>query len=112
MLRVLPNLEIAATGSDLEQSDRLALTAYATPVSDFVWRLEAGKLLAAIEAGRQVEEIRAFLAARSDVALQTLAARYASRLADADQLRGAADVRRAHQRVEMQQQVEVDGLHW
>jgi hypothetical protein len=33
------------------------------------------------------------------------------RLADADELRGAAHVRRAHQRVEMQQQVEIDGLH-
>jgi hypothetical protein len=69
VLQVLPNLEIAATGSDLEQSDRLALDAYATPVSDFVWRLEASKLLAAIEAGRQVEEIRAFLGARSGAAL-------------------------------------------
>jgi hypothetical protein len=69
VLRVLPNLEVAATGSDLEQSDRLALDAYATPVSDFVWRLEAGKLLGAIEAGRKVEEIREFLAARSGAAL-------------------------------------------
>src|SRR5260370_21569854 len=69
VLRVLPNLEIAATGSGLEASDRLALNAYATPVSDFVWRLEAGKLLAAIEAGRQVEEIRGFLTARSSVEL-------------------------------------------
>ena len=65
VLRVLPNLEIAATGSGLEQSDRLALGAYANPVSEFVWRLEPGKLLAAIEAGRQVEEIREFLKARS-----------------------------------------------
>jgi hypothetical protein len=75
VLRVLPNLEIAATGSDLEQSDRLALDAYAAPVSDFVWRLEAGKLLAAIEAGRQVEEIRTFLAARSGAALPDTATR-------------------------------------
>ena len=75
VLRVLPNLEVAATGSDLEQSDRLALDAYATPVSDFVWRLEAGKLLAAIEAGRKVEEIREFLAARSGVALPDTATR-------------------------------------
>ncbi|MBZ5621482.1 MAG: helicase-associated domain-containing protein [Acidobacteriia bacterium] len=75
VLRVLSNLDIAATGSDLEQSDRLALNAYATPVSDFVWRLEAGKLLAAIEAGRQVEEIRAFLAARSGAALPDTATR-------------------------------------
>ncbi len=75
VLRVLPNLEIAATGSDLEQSDRLALNAYATPVSDFVWRVEASKLLAAIEAGRQVEEIRAFLVARSGAALPDTATR-------------------------------------
>jgi len=75
VLRVLPNLEVAATGSDLEQSDRLALDAYATPVSDFVWRLEAGKLLAAIEAGRKVEEIREFLAARSGAALPDTATR-------------------------------------
>jgi hypothetical protein len=69
VLRVLPNLEIAATGADLEQSDRLALDAYATPVSDFVWRLGAGKLLAAIEAGRKVEEIGEFLAARNGAPL-------------------------------------------
>jgi hypothetical protein len=69
VLRVLPNLEVAAAGSDLEQSDRLALDAYATPVSDFVWRLEAGNLLAAIEAGRKVEEIREFLAGRSGATL-------------------------------------------
>ena len=75
VLRVLPNLEIAATGSDLEQSDRLALNAYATPISDFVWRLEAGKLLAAVEAGRQVEEIRVFLVARSCAALPDTATR-------------------------------------
>jgi hypothetical protein len=75
VLRVLANLEIAAVGSDLEQSDRLALNAYATSVSDFVWRLEAGKLLAAIEEGRSVEEIREFLAARSGVAIPDTVAR-------------------------------------
>jgi hypothetical protein len=75
VLRVLPNLEIVAAGSDLEQSDRLALNAYATAVSDFVWQLEAGKLLAAIEAGRQMEEIREFLAARSGEALPGTVAR-------------------------------------
>lgn len=69
VLRVLTNLEIVAAGSDLENSDRLALDAYATAVSDFVWRLETGKLLAAIEAGRHVEEIREFLVARSGEAL-------------------------------------------
>jgi hypothetical protein len=72
---VLPNLEIAATGSALEQSDRLALNAYATSVSDFVWRLDSGQLLAAIEAGRHVDEIREFLVARSGAALPDTASR-------------------------------------
>ena len=75
VLRVLPNLEIAAIGADLEPGDRLALNAYATSVSDFVWRLEAGKLLAAIEEGRSVEEIREFLAARSGAAIPDTVAR-------------------------------------
>ncbi|MBI5485827.1 MAG: helicase-associated domain-containing protein [Deltaproteobacteria bacterium] len=65
VLRVLPNLEIAAIGTELEQADRLALDAYATRVSDFVWRLDAGRLLVAIEEGRSMTEIREFLAARS-----------------------------------------------
>ena len=41
VLRVLPNLEIAAIGAELEQGDRLPLDAYATKVSDLVWRLDA-----------------------------------------------------------------------
>ncbi len=65
VLRVLPNLEIAAIGAILEQGDRLALDAYAINVSDLVWRLEAGKLWSATEDGRSVEEIREFLSARS-----------------------------------------------
>ena len=63
VLRILPNLEIAAIGPDLEQGDRLALDTYATRVSEYVWRLDSGKLLAAIEEGRAVAEIREFLAA-------------------------------------------------
>jgi len=65
VLRVLPNLEVAAIGAELEQGDRLALDAYAIRVSDLVWRLDAGKLLAAIEEHRPVDEIREFLTARS-----------------------------------------------
>jgi hypothetical protein len=64
VLSVLPNLVIEAR-PDIEKSDFLALHAYATPVDDFVWRLEGDKLLTAVEAGRQVEEIRTFLTARS-----------------------------------------------
>lgn len=49
VLRVLPDLEIAAIGEALEQGDRLALDAYAVRSSDFVWKLETGKLLSAVE---------------------------------------------------------------
>jgi hypothetical protein len=82
VLRVLPNLEIAAVGAELERGDRLALDAYATRVSDFVWRLDAGKLLAAIEEGRPVAEIREFLAARSGAALPDTVLRLLEDVAD------------------------------
>ena len=82
VLRVLPNLEIAAIGSALEQGDRLALDAYATRVSDLVWRLDAGTLLAAIEEGRPVAEIREFLAARSGAAIPDTVARLLEDVAD------------------------------
>ncbi|OFW65656.1 MAG: hypothetical protein A2Y74_04050 [Actinobacteria bacterium RBG_13_63_9] len=82
VLRVLPNLEIAAIGAELEQGDRLALDAYATKVSDLVWQLDAGKLLAAIEEGRSVDEIREFLAARSGAPIPDTVARLLADVAD------------------------------
>jgi len=69
VLRVLPNLEIAAIGDGLEQWDRLALDAYATSISDLVWKLDPGKLLSAVDQGRSVEEVREFLQARSGAPL-------------------------------------------
>jgi len=82
VLRVLPNLEIAAIGAELEQGDRLALDAYANKVSDLVWRLDAGKLLAAIEAGRPVVEIQEFLSARSGAPIPDTVARLLEDVAD------------------------------
>ncbi len=82
VLRVLPNLEIAAIGGELEQGDRLGLDAYATRVSDLVWRLDAGKLLAAIEGGRPLVEIREFLAARNGGAIPGTVARLLEDVAD------------------------------
>lgn len=82
VLRVLPNLEIAAIGSTLEQGDRLALDAYATRVSDLVWRLDAGRLLAVIEEGRPVAEIREFLAARSGTPIPDTVVRLLEDVAD------------------------------
>ncbi len=73
VLRVLPNLEIVADGTALEAGDRLALNAYATPVSDFVWRIEMAKLLAAVEEGRPVAEFREFMKARSGEIPDTVA---------------------------------------
>ena len=69
VLSVLPNLEITAIGAELEQGDRIALDTYATKVSDRVWRLDQAKLLAAVEAGRPIDEVREFLTARSSVAI-------------------------------------------
>jgi hypothetical protein len=69
VLSVLPNLEITAIGAELDQGDRIALDTYATQVSDLVWRLEQARLLAAVEEGRPIEEVRAFLSARSNVAI-------------------------------------------
>lgn len=82
VLRVLPNLEVAAIGAELEPGDRLALDAYATKVSDLVWRLDAGKLLAAIEEGRPIDEIREFLTARSGTALPDTVSRLLEDVAD------------------------------
>ncbi len=76
VLRVLPNLEIAATGADLEYVDRLALDGFATRVSESVWRLESGKLLASIEEGRSLREICDFLAARGGAAIPETVARF------------------------------------
>jgi len=79
---VLPNLEIAAVGPDLEQGDRLALDVYATRVSDLVWRLEEGKILVAITEGRTLEEIREFLASRSSAPIPGIVARLLDDIAE------------------------------
>jgi hypothetical protein len=75
VLSVLPNLEITAIGSELDQGDRIALDTYAIQVSDLVWRLDQAKLLAAVEEGRPIDEIREFLTARSSVAIPDTVAR-------------------------------------
>jgi len=69
VLSVLPNLEITAIGTQLDQGDRIALDSYATQVSDLVWRLDQSKLLGAVEEGRPIDEIRKFLTTRSSVAI-------------------------------------------
>ena len=69
VLRVLPNLRISVLGDTIEDADRLALDAYATRISDSWWKLDLGKLLSAMDQGRSMAEIRAFLEARSGAPL-------------------------------------------
>jgi hypothetical protein len=62
---ILPNLELAVTGTALTYADRLALERYAEQTSDHVWRLRRDKLLAAIEHGEAVVDVLEFFAART-----------------------------------------------
>ncbi len=69
VLKVLPCLDVVATGADLEPGDRMALEGFAVRTSDVVWKLERGRLLSAIEEGRPVAELRELLVTRSGAEL-------------------------------------------
>ncbi|MET7425391.1 helicase-associated domain-containing protein [Dactylosporangium sp. NPDC005555] len=64
VLKVLPNLDIVVTG-ELPPVDRLMLDAYAHRTADRVWALREATLLAALDAGRGLDQLREFLAARA-----------------------------------------------
>jgi hypothetical protein len=68
VLQVLPNLEVVAT-EVLPPADTLFLERIATPSSDFVWRIERGKLIEAAERGYAVSDAVDFLQAKSEAAL-------------------------------------------
>lgn len=63
-LKVLPNLDIVATG-EISPADRLVLDAYTARTSDRVWTLTAATLLTALDTGRTLEEFTRFLRSRS-----------------------------------------------
>lgn len=63
-LEVLGNFDIVAT-ADLPAADRLVLDAYATHTADRVWTLSAQSLLAAIDAGRSLDDLSSFLTERA-----------------------------------------------
>jgi signal transduction histidine kinase len=63
-LKVLPNLDIVVTG-ELPPADRLMLDVYATQTADRVWTLREATLLAALDAGRSLDQLRQFLATRA-----------------------------------------------
>jgi hypothetical protein len=66
LLRVLPNREIAVTGSALPPGDTLFLERFAERVSDAVWRLSEPRCLAAVEEGMSLAELQEFLRSRND----------------------------------------------
>lgn len=63
-LKVLPDLDVVATGT-VSPADELLLCAYAERVGDRVWTLSASSLRAALDAGRDLAELTAFLTRRS-----------------------------------------------
>jgi hypothetical protein len=75
ILKVLPNLEIAAVGP-LDPGDRFTLDLYAGRHSDAVWRLDRSRLLQALEAGHTVSELSSFLKVRSGEELPEAISRF------------------------------------
>jgi XPB/Ssl2-like helicase family protein len=64
-LKVLANLDIVAVGA-VSQADRLLLSAYAEQTGDRVWSISAATLLAAVDTGRKLAELTAFLTSRTE----------------------------------------------
>jgi hypothetical protein len=65
VLKVLPNLDVVATGV-ISSADQLLLSAYAAHTADRVWTVSAASLLAAIDTGRDLKEFTAFLSERTE----------------------------------------------
>jgi len=63
-LKVLPNLDIVVTG-ELVPADKLMLDTYAEQTADRVWTMREATLLGALDAGRGLDQLRQFLAARA-----------------------------------------------
>ena len=69
LLRILPNLEIVASGAALSSTDIFLLDSYTKRKSDAVWQLNQDKLLAVLEEGKKVSALRELLETRSSDAL-------------------------------------------
>lgn len=65
VLKVLSTLDVVVTG-ELSAADRLTLDAYAQRTGDRVWAVREATLLAAVDAGRGLDDLRDFLTARVD----------------------------------------------
>lgn len=69
ILKILSNFQITTLQDALDPGDRLALDTFSVSVGAGTWRIESDKLLAAIEQGKTLAEVRQFLEARSGAAL-------------------------------------------
>jgi hypothetical protein len=67
-IKVLGNFDVVAPDG-LTPAEELLLSAYAERTADHVWQLASRSLLAALEGGRTLRELRDFLTARSGHAL-------------------------------------------
>ncbi len=75
-LRVLPNLDVVATGEALDPGDAFLLDSFARRQADAVWRLERAKLLAALEEGKTVAALRELLESRNEGPLPDTVSRF------------------------------------
>ena len=65
-LSVYPDRRVQCVGGTLGQDEILLLETYANRESTDVWRLDGTRILLAIEAGRDIGELREFMAGRDD----------------------------------------------
>lgn len=69
VLRVLPNLDVVAIDRQVSAADVLFLERFAERSSEAAWHLSRDRVLAAVEQGLAVGELRDFLASRGQVPL-------------------------------------------
>jgi hypothetical protein len=62
VLRVLPNREVTLLGSgQLSPADRHVLELFAAPKTEFVWELDATRILSSVESGGSLDDVLRFL---------------------------------------------------
>jgi hypothetical protein len=79
---VLPNRDVVTADRPLGPADALFLERFAERTSDAVWRIDACKILEAVEKGMTVAELREFLEAKSAAPLPQTVAVFLDDLAD------------------------------
>jgi hypothetical protein len=93
VLRVLPNRDVVITDLRAASGDVLILGLYAEKTSERVYRLDQARMLAAVESGRALQELRELLTTRSAEPLPPVIERFLQDVEDRSQRvqdRGAA----------------------